>query len=143
MTVSPEDLVFTNRTASPLQRSDLHRSVWKPLLRRAGLPEGIRFHSLRHTSVTLALAAGVPVRVAHQRLGHAGAAMTLDVYGHVLGGYDREAAVRLEKPARGRGSGAGVNANHRCSSGHTERRDAPVSSCRARNSSGRTCSSSR
>jgi integrase len=42
----------------------------------------IRFHGLRHTSATLALAHGEPVRDVADRLGHAKASMTLDIYAH-------------------------------------------------------------
>jgi integrase len=41
-------------------------------------------HGLRHTSATMALAAGVPVHVVSQRLGHSDVKITLSVYSHVL-----------------------------------------------------------
>jgi integrase len=63
---------------------------------RAGLgPDAlpmIRLHDLRHTHATLLLAKGVPVKVVSERLGHAGAAITLAVYAHVMPGNPREAA---------------------------------------------------
>src|SRR5687767_7102262 len=37
-------------------------------------------HDLRHTAASLAVAAGANVKVVQQMLGHASAAMTLDVY---------------------------------------------------------------
>ena len=57
----------------------------------AGVPM-IRFHDLRHTHATLSLAAGVPVRVVADRLGHASAAFTLRRYAHVLPGMQAAAA---------------------------------------------------
>jgi len=48
-----------------------------------GLPH-IRLYDLRHTHVTLMLAAGVPVHEVAARVGHASAKMTLDVYAHAL-----------------------------------------------------------
>lgn len=55
----------------------------------------IKFHGLRHTCATLSLQAGVPVTAVKDRLGHADAAMTLNVYGHVLPDMQADAANRL------------------------------------------------
>ena len=52
-------------------------------------------YTLRHTSATLLLADGVPVKDVSVRLGHAKASMTLDVYGHALPGVGKVAALRL------------------------------------------------
>ena len=41
---------------------------------------GLRPHDLRHTAASLAIQAGANVKVVQQMLGHASAAMTLDVY---------------------------------------------------------------
>ena len=43
-----------------------------------------RFHGLRHTSASLALAAGVPLKVVSDRLGHSSTGITADLYSHVL-----------------------------------------------------------
>ena len=42
----------------------------------------IKFHGLRHTSATLALAHGEPARDVADRLGHNKTSMTLDIYAH-------------------------------------------------------------
>ncbi len=57
----------------------------------------VRLYDLRHTCCTLLLAAGVNVKVVAERLGHASAAMTLDVYGHVLPGMQEQATAALER----------------------------------------------
>ena len=44
----------------------------------------IRFHDLRHTHTSHLLAAGVPVNVVSQRLGHSNPAFTLHIYGHLF-----------------------------------------------------------
>jgi integrase len=54
-----------------------------------------RLHDWRHWSATYALDAGIPVRQVATRLGHASAAMTLDVYGHAIAPADRAAADAL------------------------------------------------
>jgi len=50
-----------------------------------------RFHDLRHWHVTQALGTGLPVRDVAERVGHASARMTLDVYGHAIKGADHGA----------------------------------------------------
>jgi integrase len=51
-----------------------------------------RLHDLRHFLATQMLAHGVAVVTVSQRLGHARASTTLNVYGHCVPGADREAA---------------------------------------------------
>jgi len=55
----------------------------------------IRLHDLRHTHATLLLAAGVPVKVVSERLGHANAMITLGIYAHVMPGMQAEAAAKF------------------------------------------------
>ena len=88
-------LVFTTDVGTPLDRHNLTRRVFKPLLQEAELPQ-IRLYDLRHTAATLALAAGVPVKVVSEQLGHASATLTLDTYSHVLPHMQDEAAARVE-----------------------------------------------
>lgn len=59
----------------------------------------ISFHGLRHTNASLLLEAGEQVHVVSQRLGHAGPAITLQVYAHVLQGQDERAAAVLDDVA--------------------------------------------
>ena len=55
----------------------------------------IRLHDLRHTHATLALKAGVPVKVISERLGHESPAFTLKQYAHVIPGMQAEAAAQV------------------------------------------------
>ena len=57
-------------------------SAMKRILKRAGLP-AIRFHDLRHTFATHALASGVDAKTLAGILGHTNASFTLDTYTHV------------------------------------------------------------
>ena len=63
----------------------------KVLLKRAGLPN-IRFHDLRHTFATHALASGVDVKTLSGILGHTRAAFTLDTYTHTTGDMQKRAS---------------------------------------------------
>lgn len=69
-------------------------------LAAAGLPR-MRFHDLRHAYATLMLAAGVPLRVISESLGHTSIATTAGVYAHVLPDLQRDAASRLEEAIAG------------------------------------------
>lgn len=89
------DLIFTNAAGGPLDRHNLARRHLRPVLQAAGL-EQIRLYDLRHTFATLALSAGVPVKVVSEALGHASAVLTLDTYSHVLPHMQDEAAARVE-----------------------------------------------
>jgi integrase len=55
----------------------------------------IRLHDLRHTHATLALQAGVHVKVVAERLGHSSAKVTLDVYSHAIPAMQEDAAARV------------------------------------------------
>jgi integrase len=48
-----------------------------------GLPQGFRFHDLRHYFASLLIADGLDVKTVQARLRHASAKTTLDVYGHL------------------------------------------------------------
>lgn len=63
----------------------------KKILAEAGLPN-IRFHDLRHTFATHALAGGVDAKTLSGILGHTKASFTLDTYAHVTGDMQRRAA---------------------------------------------------
>jgi integrase len=56
----------------------------------------IRLHDLRHSYATAAPAAGVPVRVFSQRVGHADVGSTHASYAHVMPGDDEDAARRAD-----------------------------------------------
>ena len=63
----------------------------KELLKKAGLPS-IRFHDLRHTFATHALASGVDAKTLSGILGHTQASFTLDTYTHVTGDMQKRAS---------------------------------------------------
>jgi integrase len=73
----------------------LHPDVFSQTFERrvaaSALPR-IRLHDLRHTHATLMIAAGVPVKVVSERLGHSSPAFTQTVYQHVVPGMQSDAA---------------------------------------------------
>ncbi|MDQ1292834.1 MAG: hypothetical protein QG608_715, partial [Actinomycetota bacterium] len=75
-------LVFTREDGSPLQ-PDTVSDAFHRVFEVAGLPP-IRLHDLRHTAASLALQAGVPMKVVSQELGHSSLSITADTYSSVL-----------------------------------------------------------
>ena len=67
----------------------------KRILKKAGLP-AIRFHDLRHTFATHALASGVDPKTLSGILGHTNVSFTLDTYTHVTGDMQRNASNIVE-----------------------------------------------
>src|SRR5262249_53640517 len=57
-----------------------------------------RFHDLRHTAASLWLAAGADPKVVQRLLGHATAAMTMDLYRHLVDAGLRQARRALRAP---------------------------------------------
>lgn len=55
------------------------------------LPDGFRFHDLRHYFASLLIAAGLDVKVVQTRLRHASATTTLNTYGHMFPDKDKSA----------------------------------------------------
>ncbi len=53
-------------------------------------------HDLQHTHATLLIAAGVPVKVVSERLGHASPTFTIETYQQVLPGMQTAAARTIE-----------------------------------------------
>jgi hypothetical protein len=66
--------LFTNRNGDPMAPDRLSRT-FRQLAAEAGLPP-IRLHDLRHGAATLALAAGVDLRVVQEMLGHSSIVLT-------------------------------------------------------------------
>lgn len=84
------DLVCRREDGSPVH-PDLFSQAFEKLVRDSGLPR-IRLHDLRHTHATIALRAGVPVKVISERLGHEDPSFTMKQYAHVIPGMQAEAA---------------------------------------------------
>jgi integrase len=56
----------------------------------------MRFHDLRHGFASLAFAAGVPLKVVSESLGHSGIAITSQTYVHLLDDLKRDKSDRLD-----------------------------------------------
>ena len=78
--------VFTNLLGKPLHPKNLMDRSFKPLLRKAGIPNTTFHAATRHTAASLMLTKGVHPKVVQEMLGHANIAITLDTYSHLLDG---------------------------------------------------------
>jgi integrase len=81
--------------------TNLRSRFFDPAARAAGLP-GLTPHELRRTAASLAVAAGANVKMVQLVLGHALAAMTLDVYAGLFAEVLDAVADPLDAPTRGR-----------------------------------------
>lgn len=88
--VDGADLMFAQPDGRFVHPDSFSDSFWRHT-KNAGLPR-IRFHDLRHTHATLALAAGVHPKVVSERLGHASISITLDTYSHAIPAMQEDAA---------------------------------------------------
>lgn len=75
----PDERVFRTPRGGPLRNSNFRHYVFDPAVTRAGLAP-LTPHDLRDTAASLAISAGANVKTIQRMLGHASAAMTLDIY---------------------------------------------------------------
>jgi len=78
------ETVFSSPNGSVLRNNNFRRRIFNPAVdeARKASPQFPRItpHDLRHTAASLAVSAGANVKAIQRMLGHASAAMTLDVY---------------------------------------------------------------
>lgn len=87
--------VFTDELGHHLSASSVYKS-FKKVMEQIGSPE-TRFHDLRHSYAVASIRSGNDIKTVQENLGHATAAFTLDVYGHVTEKMKREGADQLEQ----------------------------------------------
>jgi integrase len=88
--------IFPSRTGTPINRHNLTKRSWWPLLRGLGLPR-MPFHNLRHTCATLLLSQGVLPKLVQELLGHADIGTTLNTYSHVIPSLEGKTASAMEQ----------------------------------------------
>lgn len=89
-----KDFVFPSVGGGPMDRDNLGARYFKPLLKRADLPD-IRLYDLRHTFATLWLESGEHPKILQEILGHSRISVTLDTYSHVIPHMQRDAMGRF------------------------------------------------
>ena len=79
----PDGLVFTAPQGGTVRLGNFRRRVFAPAAASIGKPDLLP-HDLRDTAASLAISSGASIKAIQRMLGHASAAMTLDVYGSLF-----------------------------------------------------------
>lgn len=87
-------LVFTDEVGRHLSAQTVYLQ-FKKLAAEIGRPDA-RFHDLRHSYAVAAIKSGDDIKTVQGNLGHATAAFTLDVYGHVTDQMQQASAARMD-----------------------------------------------
>ncbi|MDP9318618.1 MAG: tyrosine-type recombinase/integrase, partial [Actinomycetota bacterium] len=75
-------LILVDSSGVPVKRNTFTKT-WRAAVRRAGLGDSLKLHSMRHAYASALIVAGESVEVVQARMGHASAMVTLDVCGHL------------------------------------------------------------
>ncbi len=78
----PDDLIFLGADGDPIEQSNFRNNHWTPMLKELALPYHLTPHSLRHTWGSDSIAAGVPVALVAESLGHSSSRTTEQFYVH-------------------------------------------------------------
>ncbi|MBU4233713.1 MAG: site-specific integrase [Proteobacteria bacterium] len=87
--------VFINEAGQVLDEGNLRRRVFYPALAKAGMRH-IRIHDLRHTYASILIQNGESLAYVRDQLGHSSIQITVDIYGHLVPGANRQAVARLD-----------------------------------------------
>ena len=90
------NLVFCTSRGGPIDPGNLGTRSLKPVLDKAGLPDTLNLYTMRHTAITLWLAAGVSPKTVSEWAGHASVSFTLDTYAHMIPSMERAGAAQIE-----------------------------------------------
>lgn len=108
----PGGLLFRAERGGPLRHVTFYRRQFKPaVLEAPSVPDGLRFHDLRHTCAAMLIALGAHPRAVMERLGHSSVTVSLDRYGHLFPSIDEsltdgldELHGKFSRPGRGLGT---------------------------------------
>ena len=91
---NPDNLVFTNPLGRYITIMSFYKH-FKGIAARIGRPDA-RPHDLRHSTATIAIAAGADIKSVQGLLGHATASFTLSTYAHVSGKMMEDTAAKMD-----------------------------------------------
>jgi integrase len=87
--------VFINEEGGIIHEANLRNRVFFKALAKAGLRR-IRIHDLSHTFASLLIQNGESLAYVKEQLGHQSIQVTVDIYGHLVPGANRQAVDRLD-----------------------------------------------
>src|SRR5437660_5132598 len=88
-------LVFPSQVRTPHEERNVLRR-FQAICEANGLPK-LRLYDLRHTHASLLIHEGVHPKKISERLGHSSIKLTMDTYGHLFEGSDRDSAEKMER----------------------------------------------
>ena len=88
--------VFCNEQGQPLNQNRIRLKFFR-LLKGAGVRQ-VRFHDLRHSFASLLLQNGESPVYVKDQMGHSSIQVTVDLYGHLIPGGNKQAVDRLDTP---------------------------------------------
>jgi integrase len=91
----PNSLVFVGADGGALRANGWRVRHWRPAIRAAGV-DPLRPHDLRHTAVSLWVAAGASPKQIAAWAGHTSVSVVLDRYGHLVPGHEDAVLDRLD-----------------------------------------------
>lgn len=98
------ELLFTGRDGARISHSNFYSRVWAPAVKTFETDTGKRprIHDLRHGNASWLIAAGTPLPVIADRLGHESITTTVNTYGHLMPDQHRITAAALDGLLAGR-----------------------------------------
>lgn len=96
------DYVVTDGAGGQTSTWAIERAVRAARPRVPGLPDGFRFHDLRHFYASSLIASGVDIKTVQHRLRHGSATTTLNVYGHMFQDRDEQTRAAVGTLLQGR-----------------------------------------
>jgi integrase len=87
--------VFVGETGNHVDGDNWRKRIFDKSLEKAGLRK-IRIHDLRHTFASLLIQAGESLAYVRDQMGHHSIKVTVDIYGHLAPGGNKDAVDRLD-----------------------------------------------
>lgn len=106
MLATGHEHVVSDSFGRPVPPWEVERAVRAVRGSVEGLPEGFRFHDLRHYLASMLIASGLDVKVVQTRMRHANATTTLNLYAHLWPDSDETSRAAVAAALGGRVSGA-------------------------------------
>jgi integrase len=88
-------LVFPSEVGNPAEERNVLRRFQKICVDNS--PPKLRVYDLRHSHASLLINEGVHPKKISERLGHSSIKLTMDTYGHLFEGSDRDSAEKMEE----------------------------------------------
>ncbi|WP_193745522.1 tyrosine-type recombinase/integrase, partial [Geomicrobium sp. JCM 19055] len=89
------EFIICNEYGRPLNPHSIS-TWWSRFIVKYELPK-VRFHDLRHLSITFLISQNLPMKSISERARHSNIGTTMDIYGHALVDIDRTAADKFSQ----------------------------------------------